>query len=163
MLFRSLVSASANSPRVHFTTSAPENPKTPPMFCMLLRKHLTGGILSGVRQADLDRVLFLDFDCRNEIGDKAKFTLCVEIMAKHSNIILINEENSIVEAVKRINFTKSEIRQVLPGMDYSLPPSQGKFSILKHSVETLMAKLLKLKEKQIPDRGKQSRSWRSFH
>lgn len=146
-----LVCASANSPRVHFTNSAPENPKTPPMFCMLLRKHLTGGILSGVRQADLDRVLFLDFDCTNEIGDKAKFTLCVEIMAKHSNIILINEEDIIVDAVKRINFTKSEVRQVLPGMAYSLPPSQGKLSILDYSVGTLMGKLLELKDKRISD------------
>lgn len=146
-----LVSASANSPRVHFTNSAPENPKTPPMFCMLLRKHLTGGILSGVRQADLDRVLFLDFDCTNEIGDKAKFTLCVEIMAKHSNIILINEEDVIVDAVKRINFTKSEVRQVLPGMAYSLPPSQGKLSIFNYSAETLMGKLLELKDKRISD------------
>lgn len=146
-----LVSASANSPRVHFTDFAPDNPKTPPMFCMLLRKHLTGGILSGVRQADLDRVLFLDFDCTNEIGDKAKFTLCVEIMAKHSNIILINEDNVIVDAVKRINFTKSEVRQVLPGMTYSLPPSQGKLSILDSSTQTLMDKLLELKDKRISD------------
>lgn len=146
-----LVSASANSPRVHFTNAAPENPKTPPMFCMLLRKHLTGAILSGVRQAELDRVLFLDFDCRDEIGDEAKFTLCVEIMAKHSNIILINEENSIVDAVKRINFTKSEVRQVLPNMTYSPPPSQDKFSLLDHSVETLMVKVLELTDKRVSE------------
>ncbi len=146
-----LVSASANSPRVHFTNFAPDNPKTPPMFCMLLRKHLTGGTLRCVRQADLDRVLFLDFDCTNEIGDEAKLTLCVEIMAKHSNIILINEENSIIDAVKRINFTKSEVRQVLPAMTYSLPPSQGKLSILANSPQTLMDSLFELKEKRLSD------------
>ena len=146
-----LVCASANSPRVHFTTTAPENPKSPPMFCMLLRKHLTGAILSGVRQADLDRVLFLDFDCTNEIGDKTKFTLCVEIMAKHSNIILINEDNIIVDAVKRIDFTKSEVRQIEPSTTYSLPSSQGKLSLLSNSVETLMDKLCELKEKRVSD------------
>lgn len=144
-----LVSASANSARAHFTNFAPENPKTPPMFCMLLRKHLNGGTLSCVRQADLDRVLFLDFDCTNEIGDEAKFTLCVEMMAKHSNIILINEENNVVDAVKRINLTKSEVRQVLPGMTYSLPPSQGKLSVLAKSTEILIDRLLEFKEKPL--------------
>lgn len=146
-----LISASANSPRIHFTANAPENPKSPPMFCMLLRKHLTGAVLSDVRQAGLDRILFLDFDCTNEIGDKTRLSLCVEIMAKHSNIILINEENVIVDAVKRIDFTKSEIRQILPGMAFSLPPSQGKNSILVDSAETLVNKAFNLKEKLVSE------------
>ena len=146
-----LISASANSPRIHFTAVAPDNPKSPPMFCMLLRKYLTGAVLSDIRQAGLDRILFLDFDCTNEIGDKTKLTLCVEIMAKHSNIILVNEENVIVESVKRIDFTKSEIRQVLPGMAFSLPPSQGKHSILMNSAETLVNKAFELKEKRVSE------------
>ncbi|MEI6578861.1 MAG: NFACT family protein, partial [Eubacteriales bacterium] len=144
-----LISASANSPRIHFTEYAPENPQTPPMFCMLLRKHLTGGILVGVRQAEMDRILFLDFDCANEIGDRANFTLCVEIMAKHSNIILINEENVIVDAVKRIDFTKSEIRQILPSMPFVLPPEQHKLNILDNSSETLMNSILQQGDKRV--------------
>ncbi len=142
-----LISASANSPRIHFTNSAPENPQTPPMFCMLLRKHLTGGIITGIRQEKLDRVMFLDFDCTNEIGDKTKFSLCVEIMAKHSNIILINEENIIVDAVKRIDFTKSEIRQILPTFPFTLPPAQDKLNILEQSAEIIANKVLQQKYK----------------
>jgi len=142
-----LISASANSPRIHFTDYAPENPQTPPMFCMLMRKHLTGAILSGVRQAELDRILFLDFDGSNEIGDRVKFTLCVEIMAKHSNIILINEENIIVDAVKRIDFTQSEIRQILPTMKFTMPPAQEKLNILEASSEILINRVLQQKDK----------------
>jgi predicted ribosome quality control (RQC) complex YloA/Tae2 family protein len=146
-----MISASSNSPRVHITNTAPENPKTPPMFCMLLRKHLTGGILTAVRQAGLDRILFLDFDCTNEIGDRTKLILCVEVMAKHSNIILMNEDEIIVEAVKRIDFTKSEIRQILPGMAYTLPPSQGKLNIIESSIETLTDRLLTYEDKRVSE------------
>lgn len=137
-----LISASSNSPRIHFTESAPDNPQTPPMFCMLLRKHLTGAVLTGIRQEKLDRVLYLDFDCTNEIGDKTKFYICVEIMAKHSNIILVNEENIIVDSVKRIDFTKSEIRQILPTFPFTLPPAQDKMNILEESTEIIVNKVL---------------------
>jgi len=146
-----LISASANSPRIHFTEFAPENPQTPPMFCMLLRKHLTGAVLTGVRQEKLDRVLFLDFDCTNEIGDKTNFSLCVEIMAKHSNIILIDEANVIVDSVKRIDFTKSEIRQILPSFPFTLPPGQDKMNVLDESTETLQNKAIQQKGKTLSD------------
>lgn len=126
---RLLLSASANSPRVHFTANAPDNPPNPPMLCMLLRKHLTGAVLTGLRQVELDRILFLDFDAFDSIGDRVKYSLCAEIMAKHSNIILIDETGLIVDAVKRIDFTKSQVRQILPGLPYSLPPSQNKASL----------------------------------
>ena len=77
--------------RIHFTQNSPENPAVPPMFCMLLRKHLTGGKLIGVRQLGLDRVLFIDFEVLNELADPVVLTVCVEIMGHNSNIILINE------------------------------------------------------------------------
>ncbi|MBQ5631157.1 MAG: NFACT family protein, partial [Ruminococcus sp.] len=75
-----LLSARANSPRVNFTEHAPENPAQPPMFCMLLRKRLGGGKLTAVRQLECDRVLFLDFDCINELGEQVPLTVACEIM-----------------------------------------------------------------------------------
>lgn len=121
-----LISARANSPKIHFTSFPPENPAKPPMLCMLLRKHLTSALLTNVRQEGLERVLFLDFDATNEIGEPVKFTLCTEIMAQYSNIILINEQGNILDAVKRVDSETSSLRQILPGMLYRLPPKQNK-------------------------------------
>jgi len=135
------ISANANSPRIHLTENAPENPKNPTMLCMLLRKHLTSSILKSIRQNELDRVVFVDFDATNEIGDKVELSLCVEIMSKHSDIILIKEDKTIIDAVKRIDFTQSEIRQILPGLKYELPPSQNKLNICECSVEEIMKAL----------------------
>ena len=105
-----LLSVRSNSPRLHFTNYAPDNPQKPPMLCMLLRKTLVGAVLTGLRQVGLDRVLFLDFDASNEIGDRVHPSLCIEIMARHSNIILLNENGVVVDAVKRIDATKSSVR-----------------------------------------------------
>ncbi len=121
-----LLSAGANSPKIHFTQFPPENPAKPPMLCMLLRKHLTSALLTNVRQEGLERALFLDFDATNEIGNPVKLTLCIEIMAQYSNIILINEEGIILDAVKRVDSETSSRRQILPGMIYKLPPKQNK-------------------------------------
>ncbi len=127
--YRLLVSASANSPRLHLTVNAPENPATPPMLCMLFRKHLTGAVITDIRQLGLDRVVFIDLSGTNEIGDAVTFTLCVEIMAKHSNIILVNSEGNIIDSVKRVDFTQSSVRQILPTFKYELPPRQGKLNL----------------------------------
>lgn len=121
-----LLSARANSPKIHFTAFPPENPAKPPMLCMLLRKHLTSALLTGIRQEGLERALFLDFDATNEIGEPVKLTLCIEIMAQYSNIILINEQGNILDAVKRVDSETSSVRQVLPGLLYKLPPKQNK-------------------------------------
>ncbi|MBR3780374.1 MAG: NFACT family protein [Clostridia bacterium] len=134
--YRLLISASANSPRIHLTANAPENPATPPMLCMLFRKHLTGAVITGIRQLGLDRVVFLDLAGTNEIGDAVTFTLCIEIMAKHSNIILINSEGNIVDAVKRVDFTQSSVRQILPMFKYEYPPRQGKANLTEIEPET---------------------------
>mgnify|MGYP000895444396 CR=1 FL=1 len=115
------ISARANSPRVHFTDVAFDNPPSPPMFCMLLRKHLTGARLTEIRQPGLERALYFDFDCINELGDKVKLTLCVEIMGRHSNIILV-DDGIIVDSIKRVDLEKSSVRPVLPGLKYSAPP-----------------------------------------
>ncbi len=127
--YRLLISASANSPRLHLTANAPENPATPPMLCMLFRKHLTGAVITDIRQLGHDRIIFIDLAGTNEIGDAVTFTLCVEIMAKHSNIILVNSEGNIVDAVKRVDFTQSSVRQILPSFKYQIPPQQNKLML----------------------------------
>lgn len=119
---RLYLSARANSPRVHFTKNAPENPASPPMFCMLLRKRLTGGRLIAIRQNGWERALYFDFDCVNELGDIVRLTLAVEIMGRHSNIILIDENGTVIDAVKRVDPDMSSVRPVLPGLRYELPP-----------------------------------------
>ncbi len=129
--FKLLLSARANSPRIHFTQYAPENPKTPPMLCMLLRKRLSGAKLVDIRQPGLERLLYLDFDATNELGDKVRLSLVVEIMGKYSNIILVDGQGKIVDALKRVDEEMSSQRLVLPGLLYELPPAQNKPCMLE--------------------------------
>ena len=145
-----LLSARANSPRIHFTTHAPENPKTPPMLCMLLRKHLTSAMITGFRQVDSDRILFIDFDSTNEIGDRVSLSLVIEIMAQHSNIILINSEtNIIIDSLKRVDFSTSSVRQILPGLTYALPPKQFKLDLFSESSDKITEKILSFRNKNL--------------
>ena len=124
-----LVSASANSARIHFTEYPVENPAQPPMLCMLLRKRLCGARLSAIVQPGLERVLLLKFDAHNELGDEITLTLAVEIMGRHSNIILIDERGLVIDSVKRIDSELSSMRLILPGIQYELPPAQDKYNI----------------------------------
>lgn len=133
-----LISANANSPRVHFTKLALENPKTPPMFCMLLRKHINSGRLVAVRQNGLDRVLSLDFEAVNELGDLVTVSLIIEIMGRHSNIILVGADGKVVDAVKRVSDEVSSVRLVLPGVRYQAPPAQDKLNLMTDSMEDIM-------------------------
>ena len=148
-VYRLLISASANSPRAHLTSTAPENPAAPPMLCMLLRKHLSSAAITNIRQLGLDRVLFFDIAGTNEIGDAVTFTLCVEIMAKHSNIILVNSDGIIVDSVKRIDFTQSSVRQILPGFIYELPPQQNKLNIAESEISDLISAIKECKGKRL--------------
>ncbi|MBQ3006198.1 MAG: NFACT family protein [Clostridia bacterium] len=147
--YRLLVSASANSPRLHLTARAPENPATPPMLCMLFRKHLTGATITDIRQLGLDRVVFIDLAGTNEIGDAVTFTLCVEIMAKHSNIILVNSDGTIVDSVKRVDFTQSSVRQILPTFKYEFPPRQGKLNLAETEVSDAVSAIKSLTGKRL--------------
>ncbi len=126
-----LISTRADSPRISFTSHTAENPQVAPMFCMLMRKYLCSARLCAVRQDGLERILFLEFDGATTLGDRTKLTLCVEIMGKHSNCILIDSEGVIIDALKRIDLTLSSKRLVLPQLIYELPPSQGKLSLLE--------------------------------
>ncbi len=140
--YKLLLSVRSNSPRVHFTKYAPDNPQTPPMLCMLLRKTLVGAVLTGLRQVGLDRVLFLDFDASNEIGDRVHPSLCIEIMARHSNIILLDENGVVIDAVKRIDAAKSSVREILPGVPYELPPAQDKVNLLQEDARAAYERVL---------------------
>lgn len=140
--YKLLLSVRSNSPRLHFTKYAPDNPQTPPMLCMLLRKTLVGAVLAGLRQVGLDRVLFLDFDASNEIGDRVHPSLCIEVMARHSNIILMDERGVVMDAVKRIDATKSSVREVLPGVPYEPPPAQEKVNLLQEDAKDAYERIL---------------------
>lgn len=129
-----LMSTRANSARIHFTKYLPENPAVPPMLCMLFRKKLLSAKLVAVRQPDLERVLFLDFEAKNELGEDVALTVVIEIMGRYSNIILIDSSGKIVDALKRVDALTSSKRQVLPGTKYELPPEQNKLSLLEDNV-----------------------------
>ena len=117
-----MFSASAGSARVHITKMSVENPKVPPMFCMLLRKHIGNGRLLDIRQDGLERILCFDFEAMNELGDMVKVTLAAEIMGRCSNVVIINNEGKIIDSIKRVDTEMSRERPVLPGMRYTLPP-----------------------------------------
>lgn len=144
-----LLSASSACPRIHFIKDAPENPKAAPMFCMLMRKHLGAGRLVAVRQLGLDRVLFLDFETQNELGDKVIVTLAIEIMGRHSNIIAINQDGKIIDAAKRVGEDISEVRQVLPGMRYTLPPQQDKLNLLETDPAEILERIAQGQNKEL--------------
>lgn len=128
--YRLLMSASGNAPRLHLTTHSIENPANPPMFCMLMRKHLCGATLIDIQQQGFDRILNLIFSSVNEIGDRVTRTLVIEIMAQYSNIILLDENGVIIDSIKRVDMSKSSVRQILPALKYELPPLQNKLNIL---------------------------------
>ena len=125
-----LISARANSARINLTKIPVENPQQPPMLCMLLRKKLQGAKLLDVTQPELERALMLKFDSVNELGDHVELTLAVEIMGRYSNIILVDENGKIIDALKRVDAEMSSERLVLPGLLYRLPPPQDKLSML---------------------------------
>lgn len=121
-----LIDAGANYPRIHLTTTSSENPQTPPMFCMLLRKHLSGARIRQVRQQYLERAVDIVFDATDELGAPAERVLTAELMGRHSNLILRDGEDRIIECLKRVDLEMSERRQVLPGLFYREPPAQDK-------------------------------------
>ncbi len=143
--FKLLISASASSARVHITTSSPDNPMKPPMFCMLLRKHLGNGRLKEIRQDGLERIIFLDFECINELADVVTVTLACEIMGKYSNLIVVNHEGKIIDSIRRVDEDMSRERLVLPGMKYELPPRDDRISFVHASEDDVMKAIEKLK------------------
>ncbi|MBR6242756.1 MAG: NFACT family protein [Ruminococcus sp.] len=135
------ISANAGSARVHITEKNVDNPQTPPMFCMLLRKHLGSGKLIDIRQDGLERILFLDFECVNELGDVVTVTLACEIMGRCSNLIIISHEGRIIDSIKRVDEDMSRERMILPGMKYTLPPRGDRLNFLTASPEEMIQHL----------------------
>ena len=136
---RLLINAGSNNPRIGFTEISKENPQNPPMFCVLLRKHLQGARLSDIEQLGFERAVLLSFDTRDEMGFDTKCYLVAELMGKYSNLIFLDAEKRIVSALKTVDFTTSSLRQVLPGMLYELPPKQDKNDPLECSEEQFFA------------------------
>lgn len=143
------ISVGGNAPRIHFTDHVPENPAKPPMLCMLLRKLLTGAVISDIRQQGLDRILYIDMIGSNEIGDRVNYTLVIEIMAQYSNCILLDANGAIIDSLKRVDPTKSSYREVLPQRIYELPPSQDKLNLLKNTQAEIMGRIFSYPEKSL--------------
>lgn len=133
---RLFASASSNAPILHFIDYNTANPATPFAFCMLLRKHLSGGRIVAIEQKDCERIIEISFETLNELGFTLGKKLIFEIMGKHSNVILVDTESgNIVDAIKRVSIDTSRARQVLPGMRYEYPPAQDKIAFDKLTFE----------------------------
>ncbi len=139
---RLIASASSSSPRVHLTENTKENPDKAPMFCMLLRKHLAGGKVVGVNQPDFERVIEICIEGKDELGDVSVKRLVIEIMGRHSNIVLVSADGKILGSIKHVDFSVSAVRQLLPGMLYEYPPGQGKrnpMTVSEDEISVLLA------------------------
>ena len=143
------ISANAGSARVHITENSVDNPQTPPMFCMLLRKRLGSGKLVSIRQDGLERILFLDFECVNELGDVVTVTLACEIMGRCSNLIIINEEGKVIDSIKRVDEEMSRERMVLPGMKYTMPPRDDRLNFLNAEPDEIVSRLRSTDPKEL--------------
>jgi len=141
-----LLSCRADSARIHFISYAPENPAKPPMLCMLFRKHLTGARITAVKQDGMERIIKIEMDASNELGDTVRFTLVSEIMGRYSNVILLNEEGNVVDALKRVDEGRSQVRCILPGIKYVSPPAQNKLDILNDDVNIIKSYLMQSKK-----------------
>ena len=113
---RLLLSASPNHPRLHYTEARWENPAQPPMFCMLLRKHLAGGRVISLRQLPMERAVDLCVESADELGELSQKHLLLELMGRNSNLILTGPDGRIIDCLRRVDFEMSEKRQVLPGL-----------------------------------------------
>lgn len=124
--FRLLLAAGAGNARVHITGESMENPAEPPMFCMLLRKHLVGARIASLEQPDHERMLALELDTRDEMGDLSRKKLVVEMIGRSANVILVGADGRIIDCMRRMDFAGDAERRLLPGMIYRLPPKQNK-------------------------------------
>ena len=137
-----LLSAHPSYSRAQLTNEAYENPQDPPMFCMLLRKHLEGAIIENIYQKERDRILIFEVKGRNEIGDISYKTLIIEIMGRHSNIIIVDKENNkILDSIKHVSYAVNSYRAILPGQTYKFPPEQHKLDPLTAAPEDVLKAL----------------------
>ncbi len=132
---RLLIAAGTGNARVHLTEESFENPAEPPMFCMLLRKHLTGAHIVSVFQPEHERMLILLLDTHDEMGVDSRKQLVVEMIGRSANVILVGEDGRIIDCMRRVDFAGDAMRRLLPGMIYRMPPKQNKLSFFDSSPE----------------------------
>ena len=135
--YKLLLCSNPSFARVNLTRLSKPNPLTPTNFCMLLRKHLTGGRLAEIKQISNERILLFSFDCLNDFNEPVTKRLIVEIMGKHSNIIFTDSNGKIFDSIRRVNSLMSRMRVVQPGLSYELPPSQNKLDPFSDSIPAL--------------------------
>jgi predicted ribosome quality control (RQC) complex YloA/Tae2 family protein len=141
--YKLLLTINPQSARFHMTQTTRPNPTHPPLFCMVLRKHLEGSKLTNITQFGLERIVHFVFEGFNELGEKVTRTLIGEFMGKHSNLILVNhEKNFIIDSIKRLSESTNQYRQVLPGIPYVSPPPQNKLTIEEIRENELTQELL---------------------
>ncbi|WP_438335039.1 NFACT family protein [Clostridium cochlearium] len=134
--YKLLISASSVYPRIHLTDINKKNPMKPPMFCMVLRKYLSNSKITSIYQLQLDRVVFIDFQGKDELGFEKTYTLIIEIMGRHSNISLVEKNNYIIlDSIKHITPEINSIRTLLPGLKFILPPESNKLNPLNYTYE----------------------------
>jgi len=149
---RLLIAAGSGNARVHYTAENPENPKEPPMFCMLLRKHLTGARIVSLEQPEHERVFLLRLDTRGELGDSEGMTLAVEMIGRSANVVLVGADGRIIDCLRRMDFAGDAQRSLLPGMFYRLPPRQLKTDFLSSTPESRRILLAQADPRQPVDR-----------
>ncbi len=137
-----LLSANASFARIHITKEKYDNPSTPPMFCMLLRKHLEGSIIEEIEQLDMERVIIFHIKNKDELGDETYKKLYIEIMGRHSNISLVDKKTGLIlDSIKHISPAQSSYRTVMPGQIYKLPPEQHKADPFKLDSDELLKRI----------------------
>ncbi|WP_227935755.1 Rqc2 family fibronectin-binding protein [Alkalihalobacillus deserti] len=137
-----LLSSNANFARIHLTNEKYDNPSSPPMFCMLLRKHLEGSLIEKIEQLAMERVLIFHIKNKDELGDETFKLLYVEIMGRHSNITLVDKESGIIlDSIKHVSLAQSSYRTVLPGHIYKRPPEQHKENPFEIDAEGLLKRI----------------------
>ncbi len=139
--YKLLMTANASAPRLHLTEKNKTNPMQPPLFCMVLRKHLTSGKIIEITQPNFERIVNIHIESINELGDYSTKKLIIEIMGRHSNIILTDENDIILDSAKHISHDKSSVREVLPGKKYTVPPSKNKLNTLALSKENFFSSI----------------------
>ena len=146
---RLLIAAGVGNARVHITGESMENPAEPPMFCMLLRKHLVGARIAALDQPDHERMLVLELYTRDEMGDLSRKKLAVEMIGRSANVILVGPDGRIIDCMRRMDFAGDSLRRLLPGMIYRLPPKQNKRDFFTSDSETRRA-LVDSADREIP-------------
>ena len=124
--YRLFLSADASLPLIYFCEENKQSPLTAPNFCMLLRKHIQNGRIVAIRQPSLERIVCIDIEHLDELGDLCKKTLIIELMGKHSNIIFCDSQGKIIDSIKHISGIVSSVREVLPGREYFIPDTMEK-------------------------------------